>query len=104
MTLDRALCRAGGTVPERMACSSMRKDSRMKRSALWGILLSALVIPVGAHASSSVGISINIGDAPPPPVFVYRQQPRMVVVPNSTVYVVQDNSLDCDVFRYGVYW
>jgi hypothetical protein len=76
----------------------------MKRSALMGILLTALTIPVAAHASSSVGISVNIGDAPPPPVVVFRSAPRMVVVPNSTVYVVDDNSLDYDVFRYGVYW
>jgi hypothetical protein len=76
----------------------------MKRSTLGWFLLAAVVCaPVAAHASSSVGVSVQIGNAPPPPVVVFRQEPRLVVVPNSTVYVVQDD-VDYDVFRYGVFW
>jgi hypothetical protein len=38
-------------------------------------------------------------------VVVHRQQPRVVVVPGSTVYVVDDShAMDYDLFRYGVYW
>jgi hypothetical protein len=76
----------------------------MKRSALVGILALSLSIPVTSHAATSVGINVNIGDAPPPPVVVFRSAPRMVMVPNSTVYVVDDNAVGYDVFRYGVYW
>lgn len=76
----------------------------MKRSTHWCFLLVALVsTPVMAHAHSSVGINVVIGNAPPPPVVVFREEPRLVVVPNSTVYVV-DEPADYDVFRYGVFW
>src|SRR5258708_11849725 len=76
----------------------------MKRIAPLGILLAALSLPVVAQAHTSVGISVNLGNAPPPPAIAFRSEPRMVVVPNSTVYVVEDETADCDMFQYGVYW
>jgi hypothetical protein len=76
----------------------------MKRSLLgWFVLASLITAPFTASAGSSVGVSINIGNAPPPPMVVFRHEPRVVVVPGSTVYVVDDDC-DYDVFRYGVYW
>lgn len=56
-----------------------------------------------ALAETSVSVNIGIG-APPPPVVVVRQEPRVVLVPGSTVYVVEDSRWDYDCFRYGVYW
>jgi hypothetical protein len=60
-------------------------------------------MPMTANASTSVSMDIHIGDAPPPPIVAFREEPHVVVVPNSTVYVV-DRGYDFDCFRYGVYW
>jgi len=75
----------------------------MNRSSLW-LSMVAMGLAVSASASTSVGISVNIGDAPPPPVIVVRQQPHVVLVPGSSVYVVEDDRYSCDAFHYGVYW
>jgi hypothetical protein len=76
----------------------------MKHRTLWWFLLASVVAaPLTASAGTSVGVSINIGDAPPPPVVVFHREPRVAIVPGSTVYVVNDDC-DYDVFRYGVYW
>ena len=75
----------------------------MRRITLGAMLAIGLVTPLTAPAATSVGISVNIGNAPPPPVVVVRQEPRVMVVPGSTVYVVQDE-MPYDMFRYGVYW
>jgi hypothetical protein len=76
----------------------------MKRRTLWWFLLASIVAaPLTASAGTSVGVSINIGDAPPPPVVVFQHEPSVAIVPGSTVYVVND-ACDYDVFRYGVYW
>jgi hypothetical protein len=75
----------------------------MSRTASFSILLAALVVaPPLASAGTSVGVSVAIGNSPPP-VIVLRQEPRLMVVPGSTVCVVQE---DCgyDLFLYGVYW
>ena len=70
---------------------------------LWW-MASGLLVPFAAWGGTSVGLSVSIGDAPPPPVIVVREQPRIVMVPNSTVYVCEDERIDYDTFRYGVYW
>lgn len=80
----------------------------MKRSSPWWLLAIGLIVPTLASASgrTSLGLTVSIGNAPPPPVVVIREQPRCVVVPGSTVYVVEDYGDDVpyDMFRYGVYW
>jgi hypothetical protein len=55
-------------------------------------------------AETSWGVSINLGNAPPPPVVVVREEPHVVFVPSSSVYVVSDRRWNYDTFRYGVYW
>jgi hypothetical protein len=76
----------------------------MKRSTLWWFMLATVIsAPVAAFAGTSVGWSVTIGNAPPPPAVVFQREPRVVVVPGSTVYVVRDDC-DYDVFHYGVYW
>lgn len=66
----------------------------------------ALLVTTGTpgHAQTTWGVSVNIGNAPPPPVVVVKSEPRMVVVPGSTVYVVNDDRYDYDCFRSGAYW
>lgn len=63
-----------------------------------------LLVPFAAWGGTSVGLSVSIGNAPPPPIVVVREQPRVVLVPNSTVYVCEDDRIDYDTFRYGVFW
>jgi len=75
----------------------------MNRNSLWWSLM-AMGLATSASAATSVGISVAIGNAPPPPVIVVREAPRVVVVPGSSVYVVEDDRYSCDAFRYGVYW
>src|SRR5262245_37792442 len=87
------------------ACPPMRKDSRMHRNRVLGFLFAAIVAaPAGAFAGTTVGWNVTIGNPPPPPpVVVFQREPRVVVVPGSTVYVIEDDC-DYDVFRYGVFW
>ena len=74
----------------------------MRRSALWWSFV-ALSLATPAFAATSASINITLGNAPPPPVVVYRQEPEVVLVPSSRVYVVDSDS-PYDEFRYGVYW
>jgi hypothetical protein len=77
----------------------------MRRWFLGSLLVCGLAAPALALANTSVGVSVSIGNAPPPPVMVIREQPRVIVVPGSSVYVVDDDyDLPYDMFRYGVYW
>jgi len=55
-------------------------------------------------AATSVDVRIGVGTPPPPPVVVVREEPHVVFVPGSSVYVVEDRRWDYDTFRYGVYW
>lgn len=55
-------------------------------------------------AETSWGLSVNVGNAPAPPVVVVREEPRLVLVPGSTVYVVNDDRYEYDCFRSGNYW
>ena len=75
----------------------------MRRSTLL-LVTMGLLVPLAAKAGTSVSLGVTIGDAPPPPVVVVREEPRVVVVPGSTVYVVNDRRIGYDSFRYGVYW
>ena len=70
---------------------------------LWFLFAVLVATPTGALAGTSVGWSVTIGNAPPPPAIVFQREPRVVVVPGSTVYVLEDDC-DYDVFRYGVFW
>lgn len=72
----------------------------MKRLFVTVTALS-LALSAPAFAGSSVSIGVRIGDAPPPPAVVFHQQPRWVMAPRGGVYVVDDNQLDYDYFRYG---
>jgi hypothetical protein len=77
----------------------------MKKWLLGSMMAAGLAVPALAFAGTSVGVSVRIGDAPPPPVVVIREEPRVMLVPNTTVYVVDDRyDMSYDMFRYGVFW
>jgi hypothetical protein len=74
----------------------------MRRLATWSFLLALVaLLPAIARASAVV----VVGNAPPPPVVAFRAEPRMVIVPGTTVYVVHNYEvLDYDYFEYGAWY
>ena len=74
----------------------------MRRLATWTLLLALVaLLPAIARAASTV----TVGNAPPPPVVAFRAEPRMVIVPGTTVYVVHNyEDLDYDYFEYGAWY
>lgn len=76
----------------------------MRRHALTWSLLSTLTLSSASFAGTNVLLQASISNAPPPPVIVYREEPRSLLIPGTTVYVIEGNRHDYDVFRYGVYW
>lgn len=82
----------------------------MRRRTLWrslvafGLVFSGAAL-VQASARAPLAPGIKAHGPPPPPVTAFREPPRLVMVPGSTVYVVHDDvRMDHDLFRYGVYW
>lgn len=57
-----------------------------------------------AFAATDLRVSINLSNAPPPPVVVVQHAPRTVWLPESRVYVVDDSDFDDDYFQCGGYW
>jgi hypothetical protein len=76
----------------------------MKRLIALSALAMVATMTSASLAATNIDVSIGIGNAPPPPVVVVREEPRLVFVPGSSVYVVSDRRWDYDTFRYGVYW
>jgi len=74
-----------------------------RHGLMWLMFAMLVVLPAAAFAGTNVSWSVTVGNAPPPPVIAFRHEPRLVVVPGSTVYVLEDDC-DYDVFRYGVFW
>ncbi len=74
----------------------------MKKLVL-GFLLLGTLCAVPAFARTNVGVSILIGNAPPPPRVVYMEEPRWTYIPEERVYVVDDDDLGYDYFRYGAF-
>ena len=77
----------------------------MKR---WIYTLTALAVAsfgavtAPAQAATSVGISIQVGDAYRRASIDFRSEPEVVVVPATKVYYVRN--YDSDLYRYGKYW
>jgi hypothetical protein len=67
-------------------------------------LVVVLALAGMTPARAELNVNINLRNAPPPPVVVYRTEPHMVYVPESRVYVVDDNQSDYDYFHYGPSW
>lgn len=64
--------------------------------------VSLLAVP--AFAATDVHVSINLSNAPPPPVVVVQHAPRTVWLAEPRVYVVNDADFDDDYFQCGAYW
>jgi hypothetical protein len=73
------------------------------------MILAAFLTPLLASAfpsqanAANVDLSIRIGDRYQGDRLAFRERPRMVVVPNTRVYYVQDSS-DRDVYQYGRFY
>jgi hypothetical protein len=68
------------------------------------VLAMVLATSASAATQTSVGVGVILGAAPPPPVIVVQQQPNLLMVPGTTVYVVNDHRVGYDWFRVGGYW
>src|SRR5439155_11080442 len=79
------------------------EEDRMRKWILGGLLLGTLGA-APAFANTNVGLSILIGNAPPPPRVVYVEQSHWTYIPEERMYVVDDEDLPYDYFRYGTYF
>ena len=76
----------------------------MRRLAFGLVLAGLVTLPLAARAELYMGFQIGTVNAPAPPPVVFSQMPVTVVVPGTSVYVVNDPHCNYDVFRSGVYW
>ncbi|MEO5617322.1 MAG: hypothetical protein ABIS67_06095 [Candidatus Eisenbacteria bacterium] len=64
----------------------------------------ATLLALPALAATNLNVSLNLSNAPPPPVVVVQHAPRTVWLPESRVYVVNDPDFDDDYFQVGGFW
>lgn len=76
----------------------------MKRSlyAFATAVVLAATVTATAHAATSVDVRVSVGDRYDGATLAFRNEPRVVLVPETKVYYVNDR--DCDLYRYGRYW
>ena len=55
-----------------------------------------------AGASVMLNVGVHLGDPPPPPAYVFDDEPEVILVPSTRVYYVPET--DFDLYRYGRYW
>ena len=67
------------------------------------LLASSVALPHAASAGPSAQAIVTLGQLPLPPGAAPQREPRVMLVPGSTVYVAT-GAWDYDLFRYGVYW
>ena len=72
------------------------------------VLAIAAVAGVTApgHAETYFGFNIGISNAPPPPRVMFRSAPRVILVPETRAYVIDDSYGDpgYDMFQADGYW
>ena len=76
----------------------------MKRS-LYAIAAAALIataFTATAHAATSVDVRVSVGDRYHGATLAFRNEPEVVLVPDTKVYYVENE--DCDLYRYGRFW
>ena len=78
--------------------------SRIALSLVLALSLSSCAEPMVAGSHTYLGFSLDIRNAPPPPRIVFVDAPERVVVPGSSVYVVDAPNPDCDMFQYQDSW
>ena len=76
----------------------------MKRSlyAIAAAAVLAATITTTANAATSVDVRVSVGDPYHGATLSFRNEPEVVLVPDTKVYYVRDR--DCDLYRYGSYW
>jgi len=79
----------------------MKTHSILAGAVLAGGILAAAFPAV---AATDLHVSINLGNAPPPPVVVVQHAPRTVWLPEQRVYVANDPDFDDDYFQCGMFW
>jgi hypothetical protein len=52
--------------------------------------------------AASLNVNLHVGDAPPPPAYVFEAEPEVILVPSTRVYYVPEREFD--LYRYGRYW
>lgn len=73
------------------------------------LFLAVAVMAITATASAAetnfyYGFHIGITNAPQAPKVVFREEPEVVLVAGTDVFMVGDHDFDCDVFHVGSYW
>jgi hypothetical protein len=76
----------------------------MKRSlyAIAAAVLLAVALSSTANAATSVDVRVSVGDRYHGATLAFRNEPQVVLVPDTKVYYTQNE--DCDLYRYGHYW
>jgi len=82
----------------------LRHISRIALSFVLALAVSSCAEPMAMGSRTYVGFSLDFRNAPPPPRIVFVDQPRLVLVPGSYVYVVDAPNGDCDMFQYQNNW
>ena len=87
----------------------MRRRSLMPFATAIGCAFAAAVLAgvpfISTPVRADIEVRIDIGNAPPPPQFVFRERPRERFLRDYRVYVVDDPGVgDYDCFRYGGYY
>lgn len=68
-------------------------------AALWVI---AATTAGTAEAGVMLNVGVHVGDPPPPPAYVFDDEPEVILVPSTRVYYVPEQEFD--LYRYGRYW
>jgi hypothetical protein len=76
----------------------------MTRHAVLLIASVVTCISCAANGPAYLGFELDLRTAPPPPRVELADDPQLVVVEDSDVYVVSNAGPDYDMFRYGSSW
>jgi len=63
---------------------------------------TTMTLATASHAGTSLNVDLHIGDAPPPPRYVFEDEPEVILVPSTRVYYVPEREFD--LYRYGRFW
>jgi len=75
----------------------------MKRCTTWIVglgITAALLAAAPAYSQTT----LRVGDPYEGTALEFRSLPRMVLIPNTRVYTINDNNFQHDLYRHGGYW
>jgi hypothetical protein len=80
--------------------------TRFRILTLMAVMAAAWVIAATTAGTAGAGVMLNVGvhvgDPPPPPAYVFDDEPEVILVPSTRVYYVPEQEFD--LYRYGRYW